>query len=331
MTDEEMKNIMDETPIMPIKVQDWNLGESARLRFNAFRKDALACDWAPDKYLSLPSNKGYQYISSDKCRRNIAPLLVKHGLEFVPEFSDLTMHPAYGNVPNHWSVKLTAHLVDCETGISQTSVVYGECGDTGDKGIIKAQTAAIKQWILQNNLLADGMDPDGVADSAENAGGTFHKKSPAEEAEVKSKVLSQGIKPAEPAKPRKPAEKPKEVPKEAPKEASKEEPKEEPVKEPEKAPESEEKAEEVSKPVAEPEVPEEPAKKLVKKEELAPVAINPELAPIHKNAIGKILARFEERAKAGQIGPEEYNEMSMECAEIKTKADAVRFIKKYQV
>lgn len=301
--------------------------ESARRRFNCFRKEALACDWAPDKYLSLPGNKGYQYITSDKCRRNIAPLLVKYGLEFVPEFSDLTFQPLYGNITNHWSVKLTAHLVDCETGITQTSVVYGECGDTGDKGIIKAQTAAIKQWILQNNLLADGMDPDGMADSAETAGGTFHKKSPAGEAEVKSKVLSQGIKPAEPAKPRKPAEKSKEAPKEAPKE----EPKEEPVKEPEKVPESEEKAEEVSEPVAEPEVPEEPAKKPSKKEELAPVAINPELAPIHKNAIGKILARFEERAKAGQIGPEEYNEMSMECAEIKTKADAVRFIKKYQV
>lgn len=181
--------------------------ERAYRKFNAFRADVLRCDWGDDKYMSSGSY-GYGYITSDKCRRNIAPLLVKHGLEFIPVFSDLEYQPTYGNISNHWTVKLTARLIDLDTGYEMVSSAYGECGESGDKGVIKAQTCAIKQWILTTNLLADGVDVDAM----DYGTGTYQRRTPEEETEVRSKVLDQGI------KPRSKAEEPKtEAPKAEPK------------------------------------------------------------------------------------------------------------------
>ena len=300
---QEIISVLDEMPGVPLPDE-----QDFAYRLRALRTEVLRCDWTCDKYLSLPGNKGYPYMSSDKCRRNLAPLIAKHGFEFIPEFSDLKREELYGNVTNHWSVKLRGTLYDAFTGRSISATVYGENGSSDDKGIIKAQTAAIKQWILSVFLLADGVDVDAPEPVAT---GTFVKKEEAEE--VKSKVLSQGVKPSEPAKPRKPEPK-KEEPKPEPK---KEEPKQdepaEAVKESEKEPESE--AESASE----------------SKVDAGMVELPKELAPIHRNAITKIVERYTEKAKNGEMDPETFNKMSIACAGIKTKADAVAFIKQFQV
>ena len=276
-------------------------------RLRALRTEVLKCDWTCDKYLSLPGNKGYPYMSSDKCRRNLAPLIAKHGFEFIPEFSDLKREELYGNITNHWSVKLKGTLYDAFTGKSITATVYGENGSTDDKGVVKAQTAAIKQWILSVFLLADGVDVD--APEFES-GGTFVRK---DNDEVRSKVLGQGIvpdKPAEPAKPNKPL-KPAEPVK--------------PAKAPEK-PVEPQKGEKAEEPAPKAEAPQKPAE--------APadgmVELPDTLASIHRNAIKKIYENFTAKAQKGEIDAKTYNEMTATLTEIKDVKAAVAFIKKYQ-
>lgn len=278
-------------------------------RLNAFRDEVQRCDWTCDKFLSLGGNKGYSYISSDKCRRNIAPLLVKHGFEFIPVFSELTLHPSYGNIPNHWTVKLDGTLKDVATGRTITATTYGECGDSGDKGAIKAQTAAIKQWILTTQMLTEGIDP---YDDTTPAGGSFRKQTPEEVEEVKSKILSRGVaaepKPEPKAEPK--AEPKVEVtgeenldgPRETPKEAPKEEPKEEPK-----------------------ETPQEPSETFK-----GDVTLPEGLSPIHRAAVEKILQRYTQGAANGTVSPVEFNQMAMDIADIEDAKDAVAFIKKYK-
>lgn len=274
-------------------------------RLKALRGEVLKCDWSCDKYLKLGATSGYPYMSSDKCRRNVAPLIAKYGFEFVPEFSELKMEQAYANVPNHWTVKLKGTLYDAFTGRSITATVYGENGSTDDKGVIKAQTAAIKQWILSVFMLADGVDVDAPEPVA---GGSFQRKEDAEE--VKSKVLSQGVKPSEPLKPKKPVEKPAEKAPEKPVEKPK----------PAEAPKVEKPVEKLSEPKQEAKI----------DGPVGMVKLPDDMAPIHKNAIVKIVEKYVEKAKNGEMDSETFNTMTMACAEIKTKADAVNFIKKFQ-
>lgn len=159
-------------------------------KLNAFRADVIQCDWKDDKMVSLGGPKGYPYLSSDKIIKNLAPLLVKHGVELDVEYSDLTDYSKDGT--RHWSVKATIFLTDVDTGYTTHSCAYGEGQDTQDKGIAKAQTAAFKKCLATRNMIADGIDPDAVDIYTPN---NFYKKSAEEQEEVKSKVLEQAVKP----------------------------------------------------------------------------------------------------------------------------------------
>lgn len=282
-------------------------------KISELRKDVLAKDWADDKMFTMPGKGGYPYLSADKVKKTLAPLFAKHGLELHMEFSDLEFRVPIGNMSQHWTIKLTASLVDVDTGMSQSTIVYGEAGDSGDKGVPKAQTCAIKQWVLTEFLIADGIDPDAAVDSVATPG--FYKKSQEEKEEVVSKVLAQSIKPTakEPAKqaPVKPAEA-------AP--------------EPEKAETPAKPARASKKPAKADEAPSlkvEPAPADVQPAKDAPVAFKP-TGPQAK-AIKRIEDTWEARAKAGEVTPEEYNAMSMARASMSTPADAVAFIKKFKV
>lgn len=48
-----------------------------------------------------------------------------------------------------------------ETGASQSACSYGEAADSGDKGVNKAKTCALKRWFLDTfHLTEGGEDPD---------------------------------------------------------------------------------------------------------------------------------------------------------------------------
>ena len=167
-------------------------------KVNELRADVLTKDWADDKNFVMGGKVLYPYLSADKVKKTIAPLIHKHGLELVMEFTDLTERAEVGGFKQHWSVKLNATLMDCDTGASLTTSVYGESGDVGDKGINKAQTTAIKQWVMSQFLIADGIDPEGDSPMRTSA---FVPKTREETDEVRSQILAAGIKPDAPPVP----------------------------------------------------------------------------------------------------------------------------------
>lgn len=164
--------------------------KSLYTKVNELRAEALTKDWTDDKQFIMNGRVAYPYLSADKVKKTIAPLLHKHNLELQMSFSELTERAEVGGFKQHWTIKLDASLIDVDTGASLTTTVYGEAGDVGDKGINKAQTAAIKQWILSEFLVADGIDPE--CDTPMRSS-TYTPKTPEETEEVKSKVLSHTV------------------------------------------------------------------------------------------------------------------------------------------
>ena len=160
-----------------------------RLKLNAFRKEAIAMDWKDDGRVEFKGGVGYKYLSADKVKRQLSPLLAKHGLEMEFRYCDLVRHSPPDSNVYHFTVKLEAALVDVETGEGWTSSLYGEGVDTGDKAMPKAQTAALRMWLTTYLLIADGMDPDAEPRARFNA-------SPSEKEDMRSAVLAAAIPPA---------------------------------------------------------------------------------------------------------------------------------------
>ncbi len=179
------------------------------MKLNAFRKDAIVLDWKDDGRVEFKAGGSYKYLSADKVKKQLSPLLAKHGLELKFEYSDLTRVSAPESSVYHFTLKLTAMILDMDTNESLSSQIYGEGADTGDKAIPKAQTAALRMWLTTFLLIADGIDPDAEPRSKFNS-------SSAEKEEMRSAALEKAIppkmKPAEsPQSPQNLAEKPDEI------------------------------------------------------------------------------------------------------------------------
>lgn len=164
-------------------------------KMNAFRKALLKQDWTPDKFMSLSNNRGFSYVSAEKLKLNIGPLLAEHDLELSLNFHDLEMRPAVGQMSQHWTVCCDATFVDTESGESHTMTVYGEAGDSGDKGVGKAQTHAIKQIFFQGFLVADDGDPseDTETTVATPVSSTFRPPSEDTKKVQKEQVMSNSV------------------------------------------------------------------------------------------------------------------------------------------
>lgn len=298
-------------------------------KVNKARKDVQGCDWEKDKFLSYGGKSGYRYLSVDKMKRNLAPIFQNNGIELAMRYYALEKQDAAGQMTQHWTIQLDVEMIDVDTGYSMKSTAYGEAGDAGDKGVSKAQTYALKQWMANEFLLIDGIDPDSEEEVPVKV--PFVPKTDKEQDEVKVKVMENAmpapkpkmadsgdptVKPTapkatapKPAAPKPAAPKPPAPKASAPKPAA---PK---VPTPAEA--------QPAKPMTEAE------KKLaeLKKEKIA--AFKPSIP--QQNMIDRIKEVYQERALNGTITAEEYNAMSYDCATIGDDTEAVKFIKKYRV
>lgn len=174
--------------------EEYNRKEVKLLKkLNEFRGDLLKQDWSDDGTCIVGNKIKYRYVSADRVKENFGPLLVKHGLEMYFNFEDLTPRDPVGGFTQHWSVKATMYLIDVETGNQAYYCAYGEAGDSGDKGINKAQTDALKQIIFSSFMIADYEDADGE-DAAEAKPRPVMKP----QDEAKAEVMAQGEKPKAP-------------------------------------------------------------------------------------------------------------------------------------
>lgn len=312
-------------------------------KLNAMRKSVLKLDWKPDKSYAVKGNI-VPYVSFPKMKAQIAPLLADNGIELFVDFGTPVKLEPLDRMPQHWMISMTITLMDIDTGFAMYDRVYGEAGDMGDKGIGKACSYAFKQWMAIKFMISDGIELDEPDDSPEPV--KFVKRTKEEEEEVRSKVLSQGMKVPQPET----VEKAPESPVTAPEEKKEEEPTEEPVAvpEPAEAPAEDPAPKRKVKPVPD-KVPApghvqvaEPVPAPEPEPEPEPAPADPEPAPAppakgfkpvgpQAKAIERITQEWEKRAKEGLVSVESYNEMSMACASIASAADAVAFIKKFRV
>ena len=128
---------------------------------SAVRKEVHGMNWDKDKAMVFNNKKQYDYLSFEKICKQIAPLFEAHGLEFTANDLELSAEAPVGNMAQHWVVKTEFTLWDVDTGASQSACSYGEAADSGDKGVNKAKTCALKRWFLDTfQLVEGGEDPD---------------------------------------------------------------------------------------------------------------------------------------------------------------------------
>lgn len=153
-------------------------------RISDLRGDVVTLDWSDDKKTNDKGSFSFGYLSSDKIRRNLAGLFMKHGLEFEMRFSDLIPY----RDQSYWTVKLSVRIFAVDVpGAERVIEVYGESGNPGNMGVIKAQTFAIKEWLTSFFLIADGIE------SYTDAAGGFTPMSNKEREEVKSRIAKRAI------------------------------------------------------------------------------------------------------------------------------------------
>lgn len=276
------------------------------------QKEIMKCDWSPDMAYQVQGNI-VRYVSLSKMKANIAPIFQANGLVLGLRFDRPVVLDAAGKLAQHYMVRMEVTLSDAESGCFSKDIVWGEAGDTGDKGITKSESYAFKQWLSTKFMLADGID---IEDEPVVEQPKFVKRSEAETEEMKSKVLSNAVKPSEEheQKVKEPAQKPSEKPNGIQK-APEEEPQAEKPAESGKTSKKETDGKTESEPEATKDIPNVEGYKLE-----GPQA----------KAVNKIIADWEKRAKEGRISAKQYNEMSAAVVSIASPADAVAFIKKYR-
>lgn len=108
----------------------------------------------------------YKYATCADVLEKVNAALTKHGIVSIatPELIQMQdVATAKGNTERLATVKLEILLVDTESGESVKLTGIGSGQDSGDKAVMKAQTAAIKYAYLLSLAISTGDDPEAEA------------------------------------------------------------------------------------------------------------------------------------------------------------------------
>lgn len=133
---------------------------------------------------------GYKYATSADVLEKVNASLTKHGIASVavPDLISLQdVTTAKGNIEHLATVKMTVTLVDMESGETFSLVGLGSGQDSGDKAVMKAQTASMKYAYMLSLAISTGDDPEADATTDEHSIGAsaagetrhWHKEAPA--------------------------------------------------------------------------------------------------------------------------------------------------------
>jgi len=98
----------------------------------------------------------YRYATEEDIVKPIRDALYKNGIMLFSNVDELTVQ---GDIT---TVKMTFTFHDTETGESASFTWYGQGQDKGDKGPYKAQTGALKYFLLKTFLIPTATDPENV-------------------------------------------------------------------------------------------------------------------------------------------------------------------------
>lgn len=106
---------------------------------------------------------GYSYVTSSNVLERVNDALTSVGLitAVTPTLLDLReVQTAKGNIDKHATISVIISIIDIETGESVQISGIGSGQDSGDKAIMKAETAAIKYAYMLSFCIATGDDPE---------------------------------------------------------------------------------------------------------------------------------------------------------------------------
>jgi len=110
------------------------------------------------------SFQNYSYVTADSLNREVRGRLAEVGLFIHFSMVEMTVTeiaPTGKGVPQYRTDVKTRHdIEDSETGATHTDYSYGSGIDSGDKGVNKAATAANKNFLSKNFMIATGDDPE---------------------------------------------------------------------------------------------------------------------------------------------------------------------------
>ena len=110
-------------------------------------------------------NFHYAFATNDDVVDTIRVKLAEHGLAFFASMTDYRAEDSgtktkTGAPIMHTVVRMEFTLADSESGGVFTSMWFGECLESGDKGINKAATSAEKYFLLKTFMLSTGDSKD---------------------------------------------------------------------------------------------------------------------------------------------------------------------------
>jgi len=115
----------------------------------------------------------YKYATSADVLEKVNASLVKNGIcsIAVPELLNIVdVTNSKGNIERLATVKMNVLLIDKDSGETVTITGIGSGQDSGDKAVMKAQTAAIKYAYLLSLAISTGDDPEADQRTDENMG-----------------------------------------------------------------------------------------------------------------------------------------------------------------
>ena len=134
----------------------------------------------------------YSYATSADVLEKINQALVKHNLCSIVLTELLRMDEvttAKGSIEHLVTVKVDVMLVDGDSGETVNFIGLGSGQDSGDKAIMKAQTAGIKYAYMMSFAIATGDDPE--ADVITDASSVIHEENRAKS--TKNKAVSNNV------------------------------------------------------------------------------------------------------------------------------------------
>lgn len=105
----------------------------------------------------------YKYATSADVLEKVNASLVKNGIcsIAVPELLNIVdVTNSKGNIERLATVKMNILLIDKDSGETVTITGIGSGQDSGDKAVMKAQTAAIKYAYMLSLAISTGDDPE---------------------------------------------------------------------------------------------------------------------------------------------------------------------------
>jgi hypothetical protein len=105
-------------------------------------------------------HQSYEYITEKQYKNNFKSALAAAGLDFKSSILEYQFIPQISDKMNMVIAKFQFEIIDRETDEREVYQAFGSGADTGDKGLYKAYTGAIKYFLANNFLVAEGTDPE---------------------------------------------------------------------------------------------------------------------------------------------------------------------------